>query len=142
MGDNEKILEQVESLKKELLAEKEEKNELKFQILSDNLTNLKIEIGTKMDEILTILRENVSKNDTNAERITKLEGHTKNCPVLTLKSELRRYANETKAVRDISITKRLYWGTHIIVSIGVFLVMLIILAAFGAEGIIKILTFF
>lgn len=125
MSDKEQILEKkVEELQ-------ETNINLRFNTVEDKLT--------KITELLENLTKTTGNNHEMLERrVRDLEDKQKNCPVTTLSRELKRYSLETKWTRLIYDKP---WKWVVVQTITTFIII-VILAAFGVEPVLKLLTMF
>ena len=89
----------------------------------------------KAEENHTIALKNIE--DTK-NRVTVIEEKQRNCPISTYKGELKRFGIETKFVRYLF--KKPWVG--VVVTTGWIIIVIILLAVFGIEPILKLLTLF
>ena len=89
----------------------------------------------KAEENHTIALKSIE--DTK-DRVTVLEEKHRNCSISTYKGELKRFGIETKFVRYLF--KKPWVG--VVVTTGWIIIVIILLAVFGIEPIIKLLTLF
>ena len=93
--------EEYTKLQEQLQAERDKNIDLKFQNLN-----------TKMDEVITLLKDNVKKHDQNRDSIKELESKFQTCPIGVVKAELKRYGKETNFLR--ALFKNAIVGTFVI----------------------------
>ena len=89
----------------------------------------------KAEENHTIAIKNIE--DTKV-RVTTLEEKYRNCPIFTYKGELKRFGIETKFIRYLF--KKTWVGVAITTTW--IIIVVLVLATFGVEPIIKLLTMF
>ena len=89
----------------------------------------------KAEENHTIALKNIE--DTKV-RVTTLEEKYRNCPIFTYKGELKRFGIETKFIRYLF--KKTWVGVAITTTW--IIIVVLVLATFGVEPIIKLLTIF
>ena len=125
------------------MLDKEQTLEKKIEELQE--TNINLRFNTVEDKLtkITELLENLTKTTGNnhemlERRVRDLEGKQKNCPVTTLSRELKRYSLETKWTRLIYGKP---WKWVVVQTITTFIII-VILAAFGIEPVLKLLTMF
>ena len=125
------------------MLDKEQTLEKKIEELQE--TNINLRFNTVEDKLtkITELLENLTKTTGNnheilEKRVRDLEDKQKNCPVTTLGRELKRYSLETKWIRLI-YDKPWKW---VVVQFSITFIIIVILAAFGVEPVLKLLTMF
>lgn len=121
------IPEERKDLQAQLQLERDKNIDLKFQALND-----------KLDEALTLLKENMQKHDLNRDSIKELETKFKNCPINVVKSEMKRYAKETNFVR--ALFKNPIVGTFVLTLWIIFIFGLLI--TFGPDSLVEFLMKF
>lgn len=119
----------------------EEKDRLQeqLQIERDRNIDLKFEtLNNKLDEAITLLKENMVKHDLNKESIRKLEERQRNCPVTVMKTEMKRYSKETSFLRGLF--KNPIIGTMVVTLWIIFIFGLLI--TFGPDSLVEFLMKF
>ena len=76
--------------------------------------------------------------DDTEKKIATLEEKQRNCPISTYKGELKRFGIETKFIRYLF--KKTWVGVAI--TTAWIVIVILLLAAFGLEPILKLLTMF
>ena len=106
-------------------------------------------VETQLSEIKDLLKESINKAELNhalalknidetKARVSILEEKHRNCPIAIYKGELKRFGIETRFVRYVF--KKAWVGVAI--TTGWIVIVVILLAVFGVEPIIKLLTLF
>ena len=119
--------EEYNALQEKLQVERDKNIELKFQNLEH-----------KMDEIISLLRQNVQNNHTNSKRIDKLEELQRNCPVKTVQTSVANLKKETSFIRSLFRTPVI----GIVVLTFWILFIFGILLAFGPESLVSFMSNF
>lgn len=125
------------------MSDKEQALEKEIKELQETHINLRFNTLEKQLIKITELLEDLTKttgynHEMIEKRVRDLEDKQKNCPVTTLGRELKRYSLETKWVRLI-YDKPWKW---VIVQFSITFIIIVILAAFGVEPVLKLLTMF
>jgi len=122
----------------------------KVEELQESNINLRFNtVEKELLEIKTLLRESINKAELNHElalknidvvkgKITILEEKYRNCPINTYKSELKRYALETRFLRAVFTNP--IKGTLALTAW--ITLVIVLLAAFGLEPLLKLIALF
>lgn len=129
-----------------------ESKDLQQEVKSLQEANINLRFNTvekQLSKIETLLEQYLIKAEDNHKlalqniedtknRVTALEEKQRNCPIATYKGELKRFSIETKFLRFL-FSKA--WVGIVVTTIWI-IVIVMLLAVFGPEPIIKLLTMF